>query len=101
MLWALADQEMPTTVRERDDVDAIEILVMAGHVQAEFAPAVPTAAGWVHPAAKVKKITRLGRQMLRSFPPDPADPQTARPWRVVRMRPGAGLQDPSNGDVVG
>ncbi len=44
---------------------------MRGHVEAEVVAAEPTLDGWVHPAAKVKRITRLGRRMLRHCPPEP------------------------------
>ena len=73
MLRSLADKQLPATLREREDVDAIQILVLAGHVEADFAPAVPTPAGWVHPAAEVRRITRLGRQMLRHLPLTPSN----------------------------
>lgn len=69
MLWSLAGKRLPATVRGRHDVDTIQILVWAGHVEADFAPAVPTPSGWLHPSAEVRRITRLGRRMLRHFPP--------------------------------
>lgn len=70
---------LPVVVKGGDDVYAIHILVMAGHVGAEVAAAVPTSDGWVHPAAKVKRITRLGRRMLRHVPPRTAGPPGCDP----------------------
>jgi hypothetical protein len=56
------------TIKGGEDVDAIHILVIAGHVEADIAKAVRTPAGWMNPTATVTSITRTGLQMLRLFP---------------------------------
>ena len=71
LLQELSDKKLPFAVKGGDSVDAVHILVMAGHVEAELAKAVRTPAGWMNPTAVVKVITPTGRRMLKLFPPRP------------------------------
>ncbi|MBB1602816.1 hypothetical protein A9977_22575 [Variovorax sp. UMC13] len=68
MLQSLSETNFPVTIKGGEDVDAIHILVIAGHVEADIAKAVRTPAGWMNPTATVTSITRTGLQMLRLFP---------------------------------
>ena len=77
LLQELSFKHLPLNVRGGDLVDAVHILVLAGHVEAEIDKAVRTPAGWMRPTAVVKTITPTGRRMLALFP--------ARPGRRRRL----------------
>lgn len=68
MLHILATKKLPLTSKGGDDVDAVHILKLGGHVQATLEKAVRSPTGWEHPTATVTEITRTGRRMLRVFP---------------------------------
>jgi len=68
MLHILSTTELPLTVKGGSDVDAVHILLLGGHVQANMAKAVRAPTGWEHPTATVTEITKIGRRMLRVFP---------------------------------
>lgn len=69
VLRELSGKTLPTTVKGGDHVDAVYILFIAGHVEAELTKAVRTPTGWRNPTAIVKCITPSGRRMHRLFPP--------------------------------
>ena len=69
LLQELSGKTLPLTVNGGEHVDAVHILVLAGHVVAEVAKAVRTSTGWMNPSAVVLGITPSGRRMLRLFPP--------------------------------
>ena len=68
MLHILATKKLPLTVKGGNDVDAVHILVLGGHVEAIMGKAVQTPAGWGHPTATVTAITKTGQRMLKIFP---------------------------------
>ncbi|WP_183025157.1 hypothetical protein [Variovorax sp. UMC13] len=68
LLRQLALKELPFTVTGGEDVDAVHILAIAGHVHAVIASAVRSPLGWRNPSAVVHSITASGRRMLRLFP---------------------------------
>jgi hypothetical protein len=68
LLRKLAGETLPFLVEGGQDVDAVHILKVAGHVEAVLAKAIRTPLGWMRPTATVTKITRSGRRMLRLFP---------------------------------
>ena len=68
LLHILATQQLPHTVEGGDDVDAVHILVMGGHVEAVMAKAVRATNGWKIPSATVTRITSSGKRMIRVFP---------------------------------
>ena len=69
LLQELSGKTLPITVKGGDHVDAVHILLIAGHVEAKVAKAVRTPTGWMNPSAVVSCITPSGRRMLRLFPP--------------------------------
>lgn len=68
LLQELSETPLPLTINGGEIVDAVHILLLAGHVQAEVAKAVRTPSGWMNPTATVTAITRSGLRMLRLFP---------------------------------
>lgn len=68
LLHTLAIKKLPVTVEGGDNVDAVHVLVLAGHVEATLAKAVRAPNGWENPRATVTKITSSGKRMLRVFP---------------------------------
>ena len=68
LLQQLACKSLPLTLEGGDHADAVHILLIAGHVEAEVAKAVRTPTGWMNPTAVVRAITPSGRRMLRLFP---------------------------------
>lgn len=68
LLHLLASKKLPLTVEGGDDVDAVHVLVLAGHVEATLEKAVRAPHGWRIPKATVTKITASGNKMLRVFP---------------------------------
>lgn len=68
LLRKLALKELPFIVTGGEDVDAVYILAIAGHVHAVIAPAVRAPLGWLNPSAVVHSITASGRRLLRLFP---------------------------------
>lgn len=67
MLHQLASAHLPHVVDRPEDVDAVQVLVMAGHVKAEISPLIRDIDGSRPRAASVLEITSLGRRMLRTF----------------------------------
>lgn len=61
LLRKLALKELPFTVTGGEDVDAVYILAIAGHVHAVIAPEVRTRLGWLNPSAMVHSIAASGR----------------------------------------
>jgi len=70
LLRQLALEELPfvVTITGGQDVDAVHILAIAGHVHAVIAPAVRTPLGWRNPSAVVHSITASGHRSMRLFP---------------------------------
>lgn len=68
MLHILATKKLPLTVTGGSDVDAVHILLLGGHVEANLGKAVRSPTGWEHPTATVTQITRIGKRMLKVFP---------------------------------
>lgn len=68
LLHLLASKELPLTLEGGDDVDAVHVLVLAGHVEAILEKAFRAPHGWRIPKATVTKITASGKKMLRVFP---------------------------------
>lgn len=68
LLHLLATKELPFTVEGGDDVDAVHVLKLAGHVEATLEKAVRAHNGWQTPRATVTKITSSGKTILRVFP---------------------------------
>jgi hypothetical protein len=67
LLTKLARENLPVVVEGGEEVDAVHILKLAGHVEAVLAKAVRTPTGWMRPTATVTQINPSGRQMLRMF----------------------------------
>ncbi len=68
LLSRLARQSLPAIVENGGDIDAVRILVLAGHVKALVpAPTRQPFGPTVQPPATVTEITRLGRLMLQRF----------------------------------
>lgn len=70
LLHLLASKKLPLTVEGGEDVDAVHVLVLAGHLEATLDKAVRAPYGWRIPKATVTKITSSGRKMIRVFPAD-------------------------------
>ncbi len=68
LLHRLALQTLPISVTEGDDVDAVRMLALAGHVRADIPKPVRTLNGHHQPPATVTAITPLGWQMIQRFP---------------------------------
>jgi hypothetical protein len=68
VLRKLASESLPIVIEGSDEVDAVHILALGGHVEAVLADAVLTQTGWRNLGATVTNITRSGRQMLMHFP---------------------------------
>jgi len=68
LLHRLAHQTLPIAVTQGDDVDAVRMLALAGHVRAEIPKPVRTLDGHHQPPATVVAITSLGKQMIQRFP---------------------------------
>ena len=68
LLQILALDKLPVVVSGGEDVDAVHILMLAGHVEGKIAKAVRTTNGWMHPTATVTRITQTGKRMLMHFP---------------------------------
>ena len=75
MLRELAEKKLPFTVTGGDNVDAVHILLIGGHIEAVVAEPVRTPTGWINPSARVEQITRSGWRMLRLFPSRPESPR--------------------------
>lgn len=67
LLRRLSEQPLPAQVAKPTDIQALEVLVLAGHARATVPPKVRTLAGHEQPPATVLEITRLGRQALERF----------------------------------
>lgn len=68
LLQELSEVKLPVTITGGDSVDAVHILALAGHIEAQIAKAVRTPTGWMNPTATVLSVTKHGRRMLRKFP---------------------------------
>ena len=68
LLHRLAAQQLPIAVTGGQQVDAVRVLSLAGHIKASIPKPVRTLDGFEQPAAIVSEITSLGRSMLRRFP---------------------------------
>ncbi|MBO9516127.1 MAG: hypothetical protein J7549_18580 [Variovorax sp.] len=68
LLHRLAAERLPIAVTGGQQVDALRVLSLAGHVKATIPKPVRTLDGFEQPAATVLEITSLGRSMLRRFP---------------------------------
>lgn len=69
LLHRLARKGLPVTVTDGEDVDAVRLLALAGHVRADIPRPVRTLSGFHQPPATVTAITALGWQMIDRFPP--------------------------------
>ena len=69
LLHRLAAATLPCNIEGGRNVDAVRILVMAGHIKATIPVPVRTLDGYVQPIATVTAITPLGQTMLRKFVP--------------------------------
>jgi hypothetical protein len=68
LLHRLAEQELPVAVSRGDDIDAVRILTLAGHVKALIPRPLRTLEGYEQPPATVMALTSLGLSMLKRFP---------------------------------
>lgn len=68
LLHRLAAQELPVAVSSGEQIDALRVLSLAGHVRAQIPRPVRTLDGYEQPPATVTEITSLGRSMLKRFP---------------------------------
>lgn len=69
LLHLLSQNTLPIAVSEGEQIDALRVLSMAGHVVAVIPRPVRSLTGYDQPPATVNAITPLGQQMLRKFPP--------------------------------
>lgn len=60
LLQELSCKSLPLPVKGGDHVDAVHILLIAGHVDAEVAKAVRTPTGWMNPTAVVRAAPPQG-----------------------------------------
>jgi hypothetical protein len=67
LLSKLAREKFPVVVEGGNDVDAVHILKLAGHVEAVLAKAVKTPSGWLPPTATVMEITPSGQRILKTI----------------------------------
>ena len=68
LLHQLANRHLPAVVVDDDEVEAVRLLVMAGHAKASVPAPVRTLSGHDQPPAVVTEITPLGRVFLERFP---------------------------------
>jgi len=68
LLHRLAEQDLPVAVSRGDDIDAVRILALAGHVKALIPKPLRTLDGYEQPPATVVSLTSLGLSMLKRFP---------------------------------
>lgn len=68
LLHRLAEQDLPVAVNHGDDIDALRILALAGHVKALIPKPLRTLDGYSQPPATVMSLTSLGLSMLKRFP---------------------------------
>ena len=69
LLHRLATRTMPIAITAVEEVDAVEVLMLAGHLSATVAAATVHPGGIRSRTATVHGVTRLGHLMLRQFPP--------------------------------
>lgn len=67
ILHVLARRKLPVVVRGIRKVEAVRVLVLSGHIEAEL-PAAEASLMPASPTAVVMRITPLGKRMLQSFP---------------------------------
>lgn len=68
LLHRLARETLPVAVTDGEDVDAVRLLALAGHVRADIPRPVRTLSGYHQPPATVTALTALGHQMVERFP---------------------------------
>lgn len=68
LLHHLAGQTPPIAITCVDEVDAVHVLMLAGHLHVTLAPPVCRIDGARSRSATVHGVTRLGHWMLRQFP---------------------------------
>lgn len=78
LLHRLATQVPPIAITGIDEVEAVHVLMLAGHLDATLAPPVCQPDGTRTRTATVHGVTRLGRWML----------QQSRPTLRARTAPG-------------
>ena len=69
LLHRLAAATLPCNIDGGSNVDAVRILVMAGHIKAIIPAPVRTLDGYVQPIATVTAVTPMGQTMLKRFVP--------------------------------
>ena len=69
LLHRLAAQVPPIAITGIDEVDAVHVLMLAGHLDATLAPPTCRQPGARSSAATVHGVTRLGRWVVQQFPP--------------------------------
>lgn len=69
LLRHLAAQVPPIAITGIDEVEAVHVLMLAGHLDATLAPPLCRHVGARSSAATVHGVTRLGRWVLQQFPP--------------------------------
>lgn len=67
-LHRLAGRTPPIAITCVDEVDAVQVLMLAGHLDATLGPPVGRLDGARSRTATVHGLTRLGRRMLERFP---------------------------------
>ena len=71
LLHRLAAQVPPIAITGADEVEAIHVLMLAGHLDATLAPHAGRLASARSSAATVHGLTRLGRWVLQHSTPPP------------------------------
>ena len=69
LLRHLAAQVPPIAITGIDEVEAVHVLMLAGHLDVTLEPPTCRHAGARSSAATVHGVTRLGRWVLQQFPP--------------------------------
>ncbi|HUD33717.1 MAG TPA: hypothetical protein VMR43_11980 [Variovorax sp.] len=69
LLHRLAARTPPIAITCADEVDAVQILMLAGHLDATLGPLTCRLDGSRPRTATVHGLTRLGQRMLQQFPP--------------------------------
>jgi hypothetical protein len=69
LLHRLSAQTPPIAITCADEVDAVHVLMLAGHLKATLALPVCRSDGVRSRSATVHGVTRLGWWMLQQFPP--------------------------------
>lgn len=68
LLQLLTQESLPVSVVDGEEVDAVRMLALAGHVRAQIPPPLRLLAGGHHqPPATVVEVTPLGLDTVRHF----------------------------------